>query len=88
MLATSERIQRQTDTDHRAADAPRRVTCTEADHEDLRAEVADTLAGLRPFGSLTSARAAEWLASRRDWTDAGLIIGECLCRSTIAIEVG
>ena len=59
--------------------------CSVADHEALRTEVAETLADRRPFGSLTSASAASWLSRRRPWPDAECLVGECVCRSTIAI---
>lgn len=61
--------------------------CTQESHDIVRAEAASIYA--TPLtGGMTSPHGMRWWETRRPWKDAGLVIGECLCGSTLAIEVG
>jgi hypothetical protein len=58
------------------------TSCTRESHAELAAEVASATTE----AELRTAAARAWWATRRAWEDAGLVIGECLCKSTVAIE--
>lgn len=65
------------------------MRCTEADHQRLREFLQELHAGgLVDVEIGDAVRIMSWARSQREWLGAGLIIGECACRSTLAIEKG
>lgn len=64
--------------------------CTHADHDRIRADAAlchSSVMEIRIMSGMTTPHGLAWWATRRRWHEAGLVIGECLCKSTIAITV-
>lgn len=59
------------------------MICTPESHETVRAQVA---ARLRRDSAPLDERASAMWRTLRPWPDAGLLVGECACHSTLAIE--
>lgn len=61
--------------------------CTALDHDLVRTEAAVLIAPHPPDRVAPSPRTVGWMATRRPWLGAGLLVGECpICHSTLAID--